>query len=150
MDSYVNPQDFIDAQQEKLQEEARKSKRFPSEPQRDVLGFLINNAPLNGWQKRIIEIIRDEAYYFAPQAQTKILNEGWASYWHSKIMTNLHPLEDSEIVDFCDLHAGVVANHQNQLNPYRLGIELLRHVEKKMGPGQVWHRLYITRRPKKT
>lgn len=136
MDSYVNPKDFIKAQEEKLKEEAAKQMNFPENPERDVLLFLINHAPLSSWQKRVLEIIRDEAYYFAPQGQTKILNEGWASYWHSKIMTKLHPLHDSEIVDFCDLHAGVVANHPGQLNPYRLGIELLRHVEKRWDEGK--------------
>lgn len=136
MDSYVNPKEFLDAQAEKIEQESQKQRQFPEHPERDVLGFLANHAPLESWQKRIVEIIRDEAYYFAPQGQTKILNEGWASYWHSKIMTKLHPLEDSEIVDFCDLHAGVVANHPGQLNPYRLGIELLRHVEKRWDEGK--------------
>lgn len=136
MDSYVNPKDFIAAQEEKLRADSEKQKNFPENPERDVLDFLIKNAPLSAWQKRIVEIIRDEAYYFAPQGQTKILNEGWASYWHSKIMTSLHPLHDSEIVDFCDLHAGVVANHPGQLNPYRLGIELLRHVERRWDEGK--------------
>ena len=136
MDSYVNPKDFIKAQEQQAKLEAEKQKKFPEKPERDVLEFLIKHAPLSAWQKRVVEIIRDEAYYFAPQGQTKILNEGWASYWHSKIMTKLHPLHDSEIVDFCDLHAGVVANHPGQLNPYRLGIELLRHVEKRWDEGK--------------
>ena len=100
MDSYVNPKDFIKAQEQQAKLEAEKQKKFPEKPERDVLEFLIKHAPLSAWQKRIVEIIRDEAYYFAPQGQTKILNEGWASYWHSKIMTKLHPLHDSEIVDF--------------------------------------------------
>ena len=45
--------------------------------------FMLEHAPLNAWQADVLSIIRDEAYYFAPQAQTKIMNEGWASYWHS-------------------------------------------------------------------
>ena len=49
--------------------------------------FLLEHAPLKPWQRDVLSIIRDEAYYFAPQAQTKIMNEGWASYWHSTIMT---------------------------------------------------------------
>ena len=52
-----------------------------------MLLFLIEHAPLERWERDVLEIIRDEAYYFAPQAMTKIMNEGWATYWHSKIMT---------------------------------------------------------------
>ena len=48
-----------------------------------MLLFLIEHAPLKPWQRDVLSIIRDEAYYFAPQGQTKIMNEGWASYWHS-------------------------------------------------------------------
>ena len=136
MDRYVNPQEFLEAQRLRKKEKALKEEAFPVSAERDVLLFLLQHAPLKGWQKRILEIIRDEAYYFAPQAGTKILNEGWASYWHSKIMTELHPLEDSEIVDFCDLHSGVVAEQGDQLNPYRLGIELLRHVKKRWDEGK--------------
>lgn len=136
MDSYVNPADFLEAQKQRCLEQKTREEKFPARPERDVLLFLLHNAPLKGWQKRIVEIIRSEAYYFAPQAQTKILNEGWASYWHCKMMTELHPLSGSEIVDFCDLHAGVVAEHGDRLNPYRLGIELLRHVKKRWDEGK--------------
>ena len=52
-----------------------------------MLLFLIEHAPLERWERDVLEIIRDEAYYFAPQGMTKIMNEGWATYWHSKIMT---------------------------------------------------------------
>ena len=69
------------------QEQAEERKRFPPQPERDVLLFLLEHAPLERWQRDILAIIREEAYYFAPQGQTKIMNEGWATYWHSKIMT---------------------------------------------------------------
>ena len=64
-----------------------RTKQFPAEPVRDVMLFLLEHAPLKPWQADVLSIIRDEAYYFAPQGQTKIMNEGWASYWHSTIMT---------------------------------------------------------------
>ncbi len=136
MDRYINPQDYLDEQKQKIVEEAERQQSFPENPERDVLKFLIDYAPMTTWQRRILEIIRDESYYFAPQGQTKIINEGWASYWHSKIMTELCPLEDSEIVDYCDSNAGILANHPGQLNPYKLGIELLRHVERRWDRGQ--------------
>ena len=66
--------------------------------------------------------MRAEAYYFAPQRQTKILNEGWASYWHSKIMTE-KALKASEIIDYADHNAGVLSTAPGQFNPYKVGIE---------------------------
>ena len=136
MDSYVNPPEFLDEQEKRQEEKLKRKRGFPEEPARDVLQFLMEHAPISNWQRRILGIVRDEAYYFAPQGQTKILNEGWASYWHSKMMTQLHPLSDAEIIDYCDQHSGVVAAAPGQLNPYKLGIELLRHIEKRWDKGQ--------------
>ena len=85
MDDYINPRDALKAEEEehrkKQQEQTARS--FPEQPEKDVLLFLIEHAPLKPWQRDVLSIIRDEAYYFAPQGQTKIMNEGWASYWHS-------------------------------------------------------------------
>lgn len=136
MDKYINPKEFVDAQRKRLDEQAEKIKNFPEQPEKDVLKFLIDYAPLQGWQKKVLQIIRDESYYFSPQGQTKILNEGWATYWHSKMMTQLAPLDGSEIIDYCDHYAGVVASQPGQLNPYKLGVELLRHVEQRWDRGQ--------------
>lgn len=136
MDGYINPSEFVAQQKKKQQDEAAKEKGFPESPERDVLKFLLDHAPMSGWEKRVLQIIRDESYYFAPQAQTKILNEGWATYWHSKMMTQLAPLHESEIIDYCDHFAGVVASNQGSLNPYKLGVELLRHVERRWDRGQ--------------
>jgi len=136
MDKYINPKDFLDQQAQRMQEQEVKEKSFPENPERDVLKFLIDFAPINSWQKRVIEIIRDEAYYFAPQGQTKILNEGWATFWHSRMMTELSPLSESEIIDYCDQYAGIVASSPGGLNPYKLGVELLRHVESRWDKGQ--------------
>ena len=77
---------------------AGKRRRFPEDPQKDVLLFLLENAPLENWQRDVLWMIREEAYYFAPQAQTKIMNEGWATYWHAKIMTE-RALKDAEVID---------------------------------------------------
>ena len=76
----------------------------------------------------MLSIIRDEAYYFAPQGQTKIINEGWASFWHSTIMTE-RALEPWECIDYADHHSGTMATSRGRLNPYKLGIELLRDIE---------------------
>ncbi|MCA9545528.1 MAG: SpoVR family protein, partial [Myxococcales bacterium] len=76
MDEYVNTPEYIARQRHKAQEEAKKAAKHPAQPERDVLLFLMENAPLTRWQRNVISIIRDEAYYFAPQAMTKIMNEG--------------------------------------------------------------------------
>jgi stage V sporulation protein R len=80
-------------------------------------------------------MIREESYYFAPQGQTKIMNEGWASYWHSRIMTE-KVLDDSEIVDYADHCAGVLTMRPGTFNPYKVGLELWRDIERRWDRGQ--------------
>lgn len=135
MDEYINPQEFVDHQKKRQAEEASRSMKFPAEPERDILQFLMHYAPLKNWQQDIISIIRDEAYYFAPQGMTKIMNEGWASYWHSKIMTQ-DILSDSEIIDFADAHSGTMAMAPGGFNPYKVGIELFRDIEDRWNKGR--------------
>lgn len=135
MEEYINPQEFLERQKQKLVEQDVKNRRFPTEPEKDVMMFLIEHAPLDSWEADILSIIREEAYYFAPQGQTKIMNEGWASYWHSKILTT-RVLDDSEIIDFADINAGVLATAPGRLNPYKLGIELWRDIEDRWNKGK--------------
>ena len=78
MSHFINPQEFLDEQRKKLEDERAQKKKFPEKPERDVLAFLIEHAPLERWESDVLAVIREEAYYFAPQAQTKIANEGWA------------------------------------------------------------------------
>jgi stage V sporulation protein R len=136
MESFINPPSFLEAQKKKKEEEAkRQRRRFPEHPQRDILQFLIEHAPLEHWQRDVLEIVRDEAYYFAPQAMTKIMNEGWATYWHSKILTE-KAVTAAEIIDYADACSGVLATAPGRLNPYKLGVELLRYVEERWNKGQ--------------
>ncbi len=135
MDKFINPPDFVQAQKTKIEKERERVKRFPEQPERDVLLFLIENAPLERWERDVLEVVREEAYYFAPQGMTKIMNEGWATYWHSHIMTQ-KVLSASEIVDYADHASGVTASAPGQLNPYKLGVELYRHVEDRWNKGR--------------
>jgi len=135
MDEYINPPEFLEARKQKMRDKFKEKKRFPDEPQRDVLLFLLENAPLNHWQRNILSIIREEAYYYAPQAQTKILNEGWATYWHSTIMTQ-KALRASEVIDYADHHSGTLGGSRLRLNPYKLGVELLREIENRWNKGR--------------
>ena len=135
MDPYINPTDYLDKQREKIEAERAQRKNFPEEPQRDVLKFLLDNAPLERWERDALAVVRTEAYYFVPQMQTKIMNEGWASYWHSKMLTE-RILDASEIVDYADRNAGVMATSPGQVNPYKLGVALYRHIEDRWNRGQ--------------
>ena len=138
MDAFINPPEVLQKEaeeREKKEEEKEETRSFPNEPRRDILLFLLQHAPLKPWQHDIVSIIRDEAYYFAPQGQTKIMNEGWASYWHSKIMTS-HGLTDEDIIDYADHHSGTMATSPHRLNPYKLGIELLKDIEERWDKGQ--------------
>lgn len=144
MDPFINPQREIDRQRKEHEERVTASRgKFPGEPARDVLLFLLKHAPLEEWQQDILGIIRDEAYYFAPQAMTKVMNEGWATYWHSKLMTS-HFVEDSEIVHYADQHSGVVHMAPGGFNPYKIGVELFKDIERRWDMGQhgaAWERL---------
>jgi len=135
MDKYINPPDFIEAQQAKRVEERQKVAHFPEEPERDLLLFMLQYARMPKWKHDCLAIVRDEAYYFAPQAQTKIMNEGWATYWHTHMMTR-HILDASELIDYADHHSGTVATRPGQLNPYKLGVELWRDIEDRWNKGR--------------
>ncbi len=144
MDPFINPRELLDRQRREREEQARAERgRFPRQPTRDVLLFLLRHAPLEDWQQDILSIIRDEAYYFAPQAMTKVMNEGWAVYWHSKLMTQ-HFVEASEIVQYADQHSGVLAMAPGGFNPYKIGYELFRDIERRWNTGQhgpQWERM---------
>jgi stage V sporulation protein R len=133
MDSFVNPRAAMLPKVESEEEKADK-RRVPERPERDVLHFILEHAPLSEWQADVLSVIRDEAYYFAPQGQTKIMNEGWASYWHSTIMIR-DGVTAADIVNYADHHSGTMASSPTQLNPYKVGIELFRDVEDRWNRG---------------
>lgn len=103
--------------------------------QKDIMLFLIEHAPLEEWEADVLGCLREEAYYFLPQRMTKIMNEGWASYWHSKILTQ-KALDSNEFIDFADKHAGVMAMSKQNINPYKIGIELMRDIEHRWDTGK--------------
>jgi stage V sporulation protein R len=105
----------------------------PELPEKDLLGFLATHSPvLEPWQRDVVAMIREEMLYFVPQMRTKTINEGWASFWHSRIMRELD-LSDEEHLEFAELHAGVVSPHTGQLNPYFVGYRILEDIERRFG-----------------
>lgn len=135
MDRYINPPDLVEKHKQFQIEKLNSNVKFPSEPVKDVLTFLTHYAPLEDWQIDILNIVKEESYYFAPQGMTKTMNEGWASYWHSKIMTQ-NILDDSEIFEFADKHSGTMFMKMGGYNPYKVGIELMRDIEDRWNKGK--------------
>ncbi|MFQ5341785.1 MAG: SpoVR family protein [Anaerolineae bacterium] len=137
MDSFINPPAVLAEEARRVREEHENRKtRFPADPERDVMLFLLEHAPLDTWQQDVLAILREEAYYFLPQRQTKIMNEGWASFWHSTIMTQSGVMTDAEVIDYADHHSGTVAVHPGRLNPYKMGMELFRDIEERWDKGR--------------
>lgn len=116
-------------------------------PCRDLLLFLAAESPtLEDWERDILGIVRGEMLYFFPQMQTKIINEGWASYWHVQIMRELN-LSTDEHVEFAALHSSVLQPSPGRLNPYYLGFTMLNDIERRWNEidGSGRERLFMVR-----
>ncbi|MGB9904540.1 MAG: SpoVR family protein [Desulfotomaculales bacterium] len=109
----------------------REEKKFPASPEKDLLLFILENArDLEGWQRDIISTLREEMLYFWPQLETKIMNEGWATYWHLRIMREID-LPEEEALEFAKMHAGVIQPSRFRLNPYSLGLKIFEEIENR-------------------
>src|SRR5699024_6973689 len=85
----------------------RERKKFPPQPEKDLLYFIEQHSrELDDWQRDILTMLREEMLYFWPQLETKIMNEGWASYWHQRIMRELD-LTSADTIEYATLNAGV-------------------------------------------
>ncbi len=103
----------------------------PAQPEKDLLGFIMRNSRhLEPWQRDIMGIVREEMLYFIPQMQTKVCNEGWAVWAHTRIMRELD-LTNEEFTDYASMNAGVLSPSRFQLNPYLLGIKVLEDIERR-------------------
>lgn len=99
MDSYINPPEYLEQLKRSLEKDVERQKRFPPDPVRDVLLFLIEHGNLAAWERDVLSIVREEAYYFAPQAMTKVMNEGWACLTgESLVLTDWGVCEIAELV----------------------------------------------------
>lgn len=94
-----------------------------------MLLFLMSYAHLSEWEKDILNIVRRESLYFLPQVETKIMNEGWASYWHYRILNMDLPQELH--LEFLKRHNQVVSPFEGRLNPYHLGFKIFTKLIRK-------------------
>lgn len=111
--------------------------KIPLEPYDDVMGFIIKYGRLEEWEKDIMKIVKRETEYFMPQIETKIMNEGWASFWHYTILNELH-LPEGLHFEFLKRHNDVVAPLIGGLNPYYLGFKIFQDLDKKYGRQKIF------------
>ncbi|WP_374726544.1 SpoVR family protein [Bacillus pumilus] len=115
----------------KIREKKKIAKPFPPKPEKDILLFIeAHSRELEPWQRDVLTMLREEMLYFWPQLETKIMNEGWASYWHQRIMRELD-LDSNESIEFAKLNAGVVQPSKTGINPYYLGLKIFEDIEER-------------------
>jgi stage V sporulation protein R len=121
----------LDKQDQLNAEPTVKKKKFPPRPEKDLLLFIESySRELTDWQRDILTMMREEMLYFWPQLETKIMNEGWASFWHQRILREMD-LTPGESIEFAKLNAGVVQPSRTGINPYYLGLKVLEDIEER-------------------
>ncbi|HZG73648.1 MAG TPA: SpoVR family protein [Chondromyces sp.] len=121
----------LDESSDRKRTRVKRKKRFPPQPEKDIVLFIEHySRELDDWQRDIMTMIREEMLYFWPQLETKIMNEGWASYWHQRIVRELD-LTSGEAIEFAKLNAGVVQPSRTSINPYYLGLKIFEDIEER-------------------
>ena len=120
---------------DKADDEAKAARRFPDEPQENILYFIEKNAPLlEPWQRELVRIVRKIAQYFYPQRQTQVMNEGWATFWHHRLLNQMYDdgyLSDGMMIEWLKSHTNVVAQPpMAHLNPYALGFAMYSDIKR--------------------
>ncbi len=118
----------------------KEARRFPDEPQENLLYFIEKNAPLlEPWQREIVRIVRKVAQYFYPQRQTQVMNEGWATFWHHKLLNTMYDdghMTDGMMIEWLKSHTNVVYQppvghkHYSGINPYALGFAMYTDIKR--------------------
>lgn len=105
-------------------------KKIPLEPEEDLLLFVATYGRLDDWEKDIINIVREESMYFLPQIETKIMNEGWASFWHYTMLNKLE-LPQSLHIEFLKRHNQVIRSAEGRINPYYIGFKIFEDLKNR-------------------
>ncbi|MGN2336893.1 SpoVR family protein [Clostridium cagae] len=111
--------------------------KIPIEPEDDVVDFIIKYGDLQEWERTVLKIVKRETEYFLPQMETKIMNEGWASYTHYNILKELN-LPDGLHFEFLKRHNDVIAPIVGGLNPYYVGFKIFEDLDKKYGKEKIF------------
>lgn len=135
MDRFINPPEWVEQDKgDGKNEKSSTGEEAEQLPTTDILGFLAENGDLKSWEKDIISLVREESYYFAPQLMTKVMNEGWAAYWQSRVMNEEELAEAEEFLDHADMLSRVLAGRG--LNPYLLGKKIWEDVRERWNKGR--------------
>lgn len=148
MDRFVNPPRWLEERRARLKQARARQPRDEADlikPQKDLLGFLIRHGRMENWQKDILAMIREESYYFVPQIQTKIMNEGWAMLWQSKLMAEF--AQPEEFLDHADMMSKVLAG--GALNPYALGKLIWEDIKERWDKGRFGREWELCKDPQK-
>ncbi len=122
---------LLDEKDGKRPKRKKRKKPFPPQPEKDLMLFIEQySRELTDWQRDILTMMREEMLYFWPQLETKIMNEGWASYWHQRILREMD-LTSDETIEFAKLNAGVVQPSRTSINPYYLGLKIFEDIEER-------------------
>ena len=118
----------------------KPGKRFPEEPQENLLYFIEKHAPLlEPWQRELVRIVRKIAQYFYPQRQTQVMNEGWATFWHHRLLNQMYDdgfLTDGVMIEWLKSHTNVIyqppVGHPaySGINPYALGFAMYTDIKR--------------------
>lgn len=124
----------------KEQQDEDDTTSFPAEPQENILYFIEKHAPLlEPWEREVVRIVRKIAQYFYPQRQTKVMNEGWASFWHYTILNTLYDeglVSEGFMLEFLQSHTSVVFQPEfdsayfTGINPYTLGFSMYSDIRR--------------------
>ncbi|KKM08922.1 stage V sporulation protein R [Clostridiales bacterium PH28_bin88] len=116
----------------------REEERRNLSPKKDLVRFIMEHSQaLKPWQRDIMAILREEMLYFWPQLETKVMNEGWASFWHLEIMRRLD-LTEAETIEFARLNAGILQPSRAHINPYLLGLQIFKDLERRWGRDKIF------------
>ncbi|MGB0848584.1 MAG: SpoVR family protein [Thiolinea sp.] len=125
---------------QEAQVEETDLRKFPQDPQENILYFFEKNSPsLRGWQREIVRIVRKIAQYFYPQRQTQVMNEGWATFWHYTILNEMYDeglVNDGFMMEFLTSHSNVVMQpdfdspYYSGINPYALGFAMMKDIRR--------------------
>ena len=136
-------EDFFDdiiVKYPEFEELYKKERLLKSKLDSDVMQYIIKNSPFlkedeNQWIKTIIQIVRNTSLYFQPQIRTKIMNEGWASYWHEYLFMKDDRINGHE-ADFAKVNAKVTSMPKVGLNPYALGLRMFQYIKDQEDKGR--------------
>jgi stage V sporulation protein R len=120
--------------------EPRRRASLPAQPEKDLLWFIAQYAPeLEGWERDIFLAVREESFYFYPVFACQIMNEGWASYWHARLLREADFIPQNEYLDAIKTHSDVVRPHAADkqaslaINPYHLGFCMWENIVDNLG-----------------